>query len=71
MGRLVKNRGKSAQCMAHANEAVIPNVSKFIFLFIIKDRKDKDLQQSCRIQIVILNKALTAANVTLRFKERS
>ena len=30
-GRLVKNKGNTAQCMAQANDADIPNVSRLIF----------------------------------------
>jgi hypothetical protein len=33
-GRLLKNRGNRAQCIAQAKEAVIPNASQFIFEFI-------------------------------------
>ena len=38
MGRLVKNKGSKAQCIAHASEVVIPKASQFIFKF-IKDAK--------------------------------
>jgi len=32
-GRLVRNNGNKAQCMAQANEAVIPKASQLIFTF--------------------------------------
>ena len=48
MGRLVKNKGSKAQCMAQANEVLIPSVSQFTLKFIEED-KTKSLQQSCKI----------------------
>ncbi len=38
MGRLVKNKGNKAQCMAQASEVVIPNASQFTFKFIAKQK---------------------------------
>lgn len=41
MGKLVKNKGKIAQCMAQAKEVTIPNASQFILnpmLFIGRQR---------------------------------
>ena len=38
MGRLVKNKGSKAQCIAQASEVVIPNASQFTFKFIAKQK---------------------------------
>jgi hypothetical protein len=51
-GRLVKNKGSKAQCMAQAIEVVMPRASQFIF-FILSFMKGKNTkkQQCCKIII--------------------
>ena len=57
-GRLVNNKGKTAQCMAQATEVVIPNASQFIFLFMRAANIQTYLQLSCKKGIFnIVNKA--------------
>ena len=38
IGRLVNNKGNAIQCMAQSRDAVTPNLSQFIFLFVISKR---------------------------------
>ena len=47
-GKLLKNNGSRAQCMAQANAADTPIVSQLIFNF-IRSAKIISLQHSCKI----------------------
>ena len=51
-GRLVNNKGKTAQCTAHATEAVIPIASQFIFSIIQEQIYDSN---ATKLQILCLN----------------
>jgi len=35
-GRLVKNKGRSAQCIAQATDVAMPNPSRLIFSFMLQ-----------------------------------
>lgn len=39
MGKLLRNKGNKAQCMAQAKDVAIPTKSKFTFIFVEKRRK--------------------------------
>lgn len=43
MGKLLRNRGNKAQCMAQAKDVAIPTKSKFTFIFVLKRRKSNQI----------------------------